>query len=116
MIDFCLILIRIENRSDKMKENKKKTIILFIRYDCLLLVDAVDTLGAVKIQVDQWKIDVAYSTSQKALGTASGLVPLTLSSRALDKLKSRQKSIRIAHWDILSLVDAWNHYDESKYL
>ena len=33
--------------------------------NCLFLVDAVTSLGALKLLIDEWKIDLAYSCSQK---------------------------------------------------
>lgn len=95
--------------------NQIVSCILF-RQDCLLIVDAVDTLGAVKVSVDDWKIDVAYGSSQKGLGSCSGIVPVTYSQRALDKLKSRKTHIMNAIWDMKTLINAWQTYDESKML
>ena len=34
------------------------------KYDCLLLLDTVTSLGAVPIYLDEWKVDLAYSCSQ----------------------------------------------------
>lgn len=86
------------------------------RNECLFIVDAVETLGAVKLYVDDWKIDVAYSTSQKALGARPGLAPITISANGMEKLNNRKKKIQIPHWDIKLLLNAWETYDESQYL
>jgi alanine-glyoxylate transaminase/serine-glyoxylate transaminase/serine-pyruvate transaminase len=55
--------------------------------DALLLADCVTSLGGVELRIDQWAIDVAYSGTQKCLGVAPGLAPLTVSDRALDRLR-----------------------------
>lgn len=81
-----------------------------------MIVDAVETLGAVKLDVDDWKIDVAYSTSQKALGAHPGLAPITISAKGMEKLRNRKKNIQIPHWDISMLLHAWESFDESQYL
>jgi alanine-glyoxylate transaminase/serine-glyoxylate transaminase/serine-pyruvate transaminase len=60
--------------------------------DALLLVDCVTSLGGIEVDVDGWGIDVAYSGTQKCLGVAPGLAPLTLSPRACDRLVERSPS------------------------
>lgn len=52
-------------------------------FDCLLFVDAVITMGCVPLYVDKWKIDVAYSGSQKVLNAPPGITPITFGSRAM---------------------------------
>lgn len=50
-------------------------------------------MGAVDLYVDDWKIDACFSASQKVLGGAAGLAPVTLSPRALAGYYSQRKSI-----------------------
>ncbi|XP_069858724.1 alanine--glyoxylate aminotransferase isoform X2 [Dipodomys merriami] len=52
------------------------------RYQCLLLVDAVASLGGVPIYMDQQGIDVLYSGSQKVLNGPPGLSLISFSSKA----------------------------------
>ena len=54
--------------------------------DALLLADCVTSLGGVELRVDDWGVDVAYSGTQKCLGVAPGLAPLTVSDRAMERL------------------------------
>lgn len=56
---------------------------LCAEFDCLLIVDAVITLGCTPLYVDKWKIDVAYSGSQKVLNAPPGITPITFSNRAM---------------------------------
>lgn len=58
--------------------------------DALLVVDAVTSLGAIDLRVDEWMIDACSSCSQKGLGAPSGLAPLTVGPRALAKIKARK--------------------------
>ena len=60
--------------------------------DALLLVDMVTSLGGIEVAVDTWGVDVAYSGSQKCLGVPPGLAPLTVSSRALERVIERPQS------------------------
>ena len=52
--------------------------------DPLLVVDAISSLGAVPLEVDAWRIDVAVSGSQKALMCPPGLAMTSVSARALE--------------------------------
>jgi alanine-glyoxylate transaminase/serine-glyoxylate transaminase/serine-pyruvate transaminase len=76
-------------------------------FDCLLLVDSVTSLGGVPLFLDRWGVDVAYSGSQKCLSCPPGIAPLTLGSRALEKLERRKS--RVANWylDMSMLGKYW---------
>jgi alanine-glyoxylate transaminase / serine-glyoxylate transaminase / serine-pyruvate transaminase len=52
-------------------------------FGCIFMVDAVITMGCVPLFVDEWKIDVAYSGSQKVLNAPPGITPITLGPRAM---------------------------------
>lgn len=60
--------------------------------DALLLVDCVTSLGGVELEIDAWGVDIAYSGTQKCLGVAPGLAPLTVSDRAIERLKPTPQS------------------------
>ncbi len=60
--------------------------------DALLLADCVTSLGGIDLQIDAWAVDIAYSGTQKCLGVPPGLAPLTVSDRALDRIRERPQS------------------------
>jgi len=60
--------------------------------DALLLVDAVTSLGGIPTDFDAWGVDVAYSGTQKCLGTPPGLSPVTVSPRALKRAVPKSPS------------------------
>ncbi len=60
--------------------------------DALLLVDCVTSLGGIELRVDEWGVDVAYSGTQKCLGVPPGLAPLTVSDRAVERIRERPQS------------------------
>lgn len=57
--------------------------------DALLLADCVTSIGGMKIDLDDWGVDIAYAGSQKCLGVAPGLAPFTISDRAFDRRVER---------------------------
>ena len=77
------------------------------QYDCLLLADTVTSLGGVPLLLDAWKIDVAYSGSQKCLNCPPGIAPLTLGDRALAKLKKRKSKVANWYLDMTMLMNYW---------
>jgi alanine-glyoxylate transaminase/serine-glyoxylate transaminase/serine-pyruvate transaminase len=58
----------------------------------LLVVDMVTSLGGIEVDVDEWKVDIAYSGTQKCLGVPPGLSPLTVSEVARQRMVERPSS------------------------
>jgi aspartate aminotransferase-like enzyme len=54
------------------------------RYDKLIFVDAVSSMGGTELNVDKWGIDICFSSSQKCFGVPPGLGIGSVSKRALD--------------------------------
>ena len=75
--------------------------------DALLLVDAVTSLGGCNLDMDAWELDVVYSGTQKCLGAPSGLAPLALSERAMDRLRNRQSKVSSFYLDLSILDQYW---------
>jgi alanine-glyoxylate transaminase/serine-glyoxylate transaminase/serine-pyruvate transaminase len=75
--------------------------------DCLLLVDTVTSLGAVPVQLDQLKVDLAYSCSQKGLSCPPGLGPFTMGPRAEAKLDRRRGKVPNWYLDLSGLKSYW---------
>ncbi len=77
------------------------------KYDCLLLIDTVTSLGGVPVFLDQWGVDLAYSCSQKGLGCAPGASPFTMGPRALQKLEKRRSKVANWYLDMTLLSQYW---------
>ncbi len=75
--------------------------------NCLFLVDAVTSLGALELFIDDWKIDLAYSCSQKGLSCPPGLSPFTMNDRAQNKLLSRTSKVPNWYLDLSLLNKYW---------
>lgn len=101
----------------------------------LLVVDAVATIGGVKVATDEWGIDAVIGGTQKCLSVPAGLAPITYNSRAEAKLQKRKRiergllmsdeaydpafrPIQSNYLDLSQLQDYWsparlNHHTEA---
>ncbi|KAL9845017.1 alanine--glyoxylate aminotransferase [Geothlypis trichas] len=77
------------------------------RHGCLLLVDAVASLGGAPIFMDQQEIDVLYSGSQKVLNAPPGSAPISFSERAREKLLRRKTKPPSFYLDMGCLANYW---------
>ena len=76
------------------------------QYEALFLVDTVTSLGGHEVAVDDWGIDICYSSSQKCIGGPSGLSPFTTSQAAMATLQARTHKVPSWYLD-LSLLSAY---------
>lgn len=67
------------------------------RHPALLVVDAVSSLGAVRLEMDAWRLDVVLTSSQKALMLPPGLGFLALNDRAWQY--AEQARLPRYYWD-----------------
>lgn len=77
------------------------------KYDALLIVDCVASLGGEPFFMDSWNIDVTYTASQKVLGAPPGLTPISFSPRAERKLFQRKTKPVSYYWDLTILGVYW---------
>ena len=69
--------------------------------DALLLVDTVSGVGGAKLRVDDWGIDVALTSSQKAFALPPGIAFASVSDRVLQR--AREIAHRGYYFDFLEL-------------
>lgn len=58
------------------------------RRECLLVVDGITSVGALPVKMDAWGVDVAVTSSQKALMTPPGLGFVAVNDRAWRRIDS----------------------------
>ncbi|MDR2488594.1 MAG: alanine--glyoxylate aminotransferase family protein [Desulfovibrio sp.] len=75
--------------------------------DSLFIVDCVTSLGCIPVDVDRWEADAACSCSQKGLSCPPGLAPITLSARAMAKVKGRKSRVSNFYMDMTALTTYW---------
>jgi len=76
-------------------------------YGALYIVDAVTSLGGIPVKVDEWKIDVLYSGTQKCLSCPPGLSPITFSEEAVKKIKNRKGKVPNWYLDMNMIMQYW---------
>lgn len=77
------------------------------RYNCLLLVDSVASLGGAPIYMDKQGIDILYSGSQKVLNAPPGTAPISFSEAASKKIFSRKTKPPSLYVDLNWLANYW---------
>ncbi|MEW6754102.1 MAG: alanine--glyoxylate aminotransferase family protein [Candidatus Latescibacterota bacterium] len=73
----------------------------------LLLVDAVTSLGGVRVVVDEWGVDLCYSGTQKCLSCPPGLAPVSFSQRAVEAVHNRRRPPQSWYLDLGMLERYW---------
>jgi alanine-glyoxylate transaminase/serine-glyoxylate transaminase/serine-pyruvate transaminase len=74
--------------------------------EALLLADFVTSLGGEEVSPVEWRVDYAYSCSQKSLGCPPGLSPFSVSPRALERIRGRKAPVPFS-FDIDLLEKYW---------
>ncbi|MBI3933162.1 MAG: alanine--glyoxylate aminotransferase family protein, partial [Acidobacteria bacterium] len=73
----------------------------------LLVVDSVSSLGGLPLEVDQGRLDVCYSGSQKCLACPPGLAPITIGERAAEILRHRRTPVQSWYLDLGMVEKYW---------
>src|SRR5581483_123743 len=71
--------------------------------DALLYADCVTSLGGIELEPERWGVDYAYSCTQKCVGSPPGMSPVSLSDRALERVRARKTPVPFMYdWDALA--------------
>lgn len=85
------------------------------QHNCLSIVDAVTSLGGVELRVDEWGIDAIYSGSQKCLSCVPGISPVSLSEKAVAKIKQRSTPVQSWFLDQTLVMGYWSGEGKRSY-
>ncbi|PCJ18623.1 MAG: alanine--glyoxylate aminotransferase [Candidatus Cloacimonadota bacterium] len=85
------------------------------KHNCLVIVDAVTSLGGSELKVDEWQIDAIYSGSQKCLSCTPGISPVSFNNRAIDKIKSRKTPCQSWFLDLNLVMGYWGENSKRSY-
>jgi alanine-glyoxylate transaminase/serine-glyoxylate transaminase/serine-pyruvate transaminase len=73
----------------------------------LLVVDAVASLAGVPLNVDEQRIDICFSGSQKAISAPPGMAPITVGPRAEEVMQARKEPVRSWYFDLTTAMNYW---------
>ncbi len=73
----------------------------------LLVVDAVATLAGVPLEVDQQRVDICFSGSQKAISAPPGMAPITVNTRVEELLRARKTKVQSWYFDLTTTMNYW---------
>jgi alanine-glyoxylate transaminase / serine-glyoxylate transaminase / serine-pyruvate transaminase len=73
----------------------------------LLCVDAVASLGGVPLDVDEQRIDICFSGSQKAISAPPGMAPITVNTRTEQAIRERKTPVQSWYFDLTMVMDFW---------
>jgi alanine-glyoxylate transaminase / serine-glyoxylate transaminase / serine-pyruvate transaminase len=68
--------------------------------DALVVLDCVTSLSGMDVRFDDWKIDAAYSGTQKCLAAPPGLSPVAMGPRALERIAKRRQPALSWYFDL----------------
>ena len=77
------------------------------KHGCLVIVDAVTSLGGIDVNVDEWQLDAVYSGSQKCLSCVPGISPVTFSPAAVARIEARESRIQSWFLDMKLVMGYW---------
>lgn len=81
------------------------------KHPALLLVDGVSSIGAIDFRMDDWKVDVALTGSQKALSLPTGLGIVCASPKALEAAKYAKSTRVFFDWgDYIKFYKAGSYW------
>ena len=80
-------------------------------HGCLVIMDAVTSLGGIPVEVDAWGVDAVYSGSQKCLSCTPGLSPVSFSPRAVERIRSRTHKVQSWFLDLNLVMGYWGSGD-----
>jgi alanine-glyoxylate transaminase/serine-glyoxylate transaminase/serine-pyruvate transaminase len=89
------------------RSDAKTLVDIIHKYDCLAIVDAVTSLGGSELRVDDWGIDAIYSGTQKCLSCVPGISPVSFSTSAVEKIKSRKTKVQSWFLDLNLVMGYW---------
>jgi alanine-glyoxylate transaminase/serine-glyoxylate transaminase/serine-pyruvate transaminase len=66
-------------------------------------------LGGIPLLIDEWKIDCAYSGTQKCLSSPPGLSPVTFNERVVKHIKNRKSKVQSWFMDLNLVLGYWGN-------
>ncbi|MCI0523357.1 MAG: alanine--glyoxylate aminotransferase family protein [Bacteroidales bacterium] len=84
------------------------------KYGVLTILDGVCSVAGEEIRQDDWKIDVALTASQKAVGVPPGLALMVVSGRAMEAWRNRKTPVGNYYCDWSNWLPVMRAYEERR--
>jgi alanine-glyoxylate transaminase/serine-glyoxylate transaminase/serine-pyruvate transaminase len=84
------------------------------RFDALVAMDCVTSLGGLPVHIDTWGVDAAGSCTQKCIGAPPGLAPITVGPRAMAAVRARTHTPTTWYLDLALLFQYWGEESASR--
>lgn len=84
------------------------------KYDVLVVVDGVCSVGGEALEMDAWGVDVTFTASQKALGAPPGLAVLLAGPRAMAAWKARTRPVASMYLDFTEWLPIHEAYEAER--
>lgn len=84
------------------------------KYNTLIVVDGVCSVGGEELRMDDWGVDLALTASQKAIGVPPGLALLIAGPRAMEAFKARKTPVLNYYADWTNWLPVMQAYEARK--
>ena len=81
-------------------------------HDALTLVDCVSSLGGMRLDTDDWQLDVCVAGAQKCLGGPPGMTLMSVSDRAWERIAANPAAPRASYLSMLDWKEQWLEGDK----
>lgn len=88
--------------------------ILGQKYGVLTILDGVCSVAGEEIRQDDWKIDIVFTASQKAIGVPPGLALMVVSEKAMETWRTRKTPVGNYYCDWTNWLPIMKAYEERR--
>jgi len=81
-------------------------------HDALMLVDCVSSLGGMRLETDDWHLDVCVAGAQKCLGGPPGMTMMSVSDAAWERIAANPAAPRSSYLSMLDWKEQWLEGDK----
>lgn len=81
-------------------------------HGALMLVDCVSSLGGMRLETDDWQLDVCVAGAQKCLGGPPGMTLMSVSEAAWERIAANPAAPRSSYLSMLDWKEQWLEGDK----
>jgi len=81
-------------------------------HGAMVLVDCVSSLGGMRLETDEWQLDVCVAGAQKCLGGPPGMTLMSVSDAAWERIRANPAAPRASYLSMLDWKEQWLEGDK----